>query len=877
MTQGTKMVAKPSHITFGFRTTCASLLLLVSSFLWGQASIEVDGTVRDKDSNRKIADVNVQVLRAGSAYDAVSTLSNGKYSLSLEHGADYELRFTFEDLSLRIVELNTSSIPEEFRERPFYLTVEMSLFEVPPGFDRALLEAPIGKVAFDASKEQLSWDLEYTSTMQAQIEAALEGANSDDGAEADSDVNKDYEEHMRKAEVEFGRERWEQSINWLERALTEVPGDARAERMMDDARIKLEESEAAENARREYEIQMRDGKLAMRKEDWTAARSAFSAAIELIPSESEPRELLAELEALSAQVEDSNEEDYSVAVEEGTTALSGGDLDAAEAAFTLASELKPSERLPREKLSEIRQLRKSNDREADAMERRRKEYEDLIERADRAFDEQDFVRAKTLYEEATGVLPDEVYPRTRAVEAAGRIVPLGGDASEPEAEANTDAADEESREYEDRIREGDLAFDAEDWATARSAYEAALTLRSDERYPKNRLRRIESLTGGADEGLDANLELDRTALLEDGASAAAASAEAAAALQEEQERMLEEERKAAEEEERRKASNAADREERNLSRSRSYLQALENADEDEAEAYYRDALQSEIRARGQAVTDRRDAQAELQSVWHSNSDTRRQSSFRSLTSREEQQTAALMSAADYGKDRLVDVEFKATQQEEIRQDWEAREKADRKDRFLSLNLKTKRQREELFDRTRRYAVFVDSLDRMLQVYADYNRDLRKTSVDSRIMRYEDIDKRAAQYARLGEGEEIRRLERLNGLRKEEQDDRQAKQLAAGEAAIRSATALRQAQSRNSGQPLTADDFTDVPAKQGIREGVEERSYEEGNSLVIERTVRVGNKVDFYRKTVTKHGVYYFKNNHSITRDIWLLETFDVSD
>ena len=47
-----------------------------------QAGIEVDGTVRDKDSNRKLAGVEVEVLRSGSIYDAVTTLSNGKYSLS---------------------------------------------------------------------------------------------------------------------------------------------------------------------------------------------------------------------------------------------------------------------------------------------------------------------------------------------------------------------------------------------------------------------------------------------------------------------------------------------------------------------------------------------------------------------------------------------------------------------------------------------------------------------------------------------------------------------------------------------------------------------------------------------------------------------------
>jgi hypothetical protein len=37
-------------------------------------------------------------------------------------------------------------------------------------------------------------------------------------------------------------------------------------------------------------------------------------------------------------------------------------------------------------------------------------------------------------------------------------------------------------------------------------------------------------------------------------------------------------------------------------------------------------------------------------------------------------------------------------------------------------------------------------------------------------------------------------------------------------------------------------------------------------------VKRGNKVDTYRKVVSKTGVYYFKNNRSITEEIWTRET-----
>ena len=839
-----------------------------------QGSIEVDGTVRDKDSNRKIAGVEISVLRGGQAYDAVSTLSNGRYTLSLDHGADYVLLFTFEDMSPRKVLLNTSSIPEAFQERPFYLTVEMSLFDVPSGFDRDLLEEPIGKVAFDAAKEQLAWDLPYTSSMQARIEDELESSAGGGDEEAS---NREYEEHMRKAEVEFGRERWAQSINWLERALTEVPGDSRAEEMMADAQERMAQAESEAEVRREYEQLMREGKMAMRKEDWGAARAAIQSASDLLPGEQEPRDLLAELDAADAASDTSDEDAaYDAAVNSGLAAMEANDLGGAEAAFEEASGIRPSERLPREKLTEIRQLRKAEERDAASAERLQQEYQTLIDRADRSFDDQDYVRAKSLYEQASGIMPGEAYPRERALEAEGRIVEL---ALEEEETATRDSRDGQGgidREYEDRIREGDQAFDGERWQEARAAYEAASALKPDERYPKNRLRRIEALSGG-DSELDTNLEVDREALLAEQEAEAAASEAESAAIMEEQARLLEEERLAALEEEERNRSANQSRLDADLDRSRNYVSAMQNAEQDAAESYYRDALESEIRARGQAVYAKADRQSELNDIWSGNSDGRRQSAYNVIREKGEERENATYEAASYRQDRMADLEVQTTRYSENEQDWKSTGDAGRRDRFITLTRKERDNRERLQDRTRRYKVFADSLDRMLKVYADFNRDLRLASVDDRIMRFEDIERRAAQHQRVGEGSEMRRLDRWSDVQREEREHSQSNQLAAGEAEIRSASALRKVMDKDMGEPPTSEDFQDVPAKEGIRQGMEERSYEEGNALIIERIVRQDNEVNVYRKTVAKHGVYYFKNDRSITREIWVLETFTLSD
>ena len=828
-----------------------ALVLSVPSLL-GQGSIEVDGTVRDKDTNQKLSGVEVTVLQDGQPYDAVRTLGNGKYTLSLDHGADYQLVFTYEDLSVRSVEVNTSTIPDAFRERPFFLNVEMSLFEVPPGFDQSLLDEPIGKVSFDEAKEKLDWDLRYTRNMQDRIESALENAAESGGAEADEGgdapaTNRAYEEHMRKAEVEFGRGRYEQSINWLERALNEVPGDARAEAMMEEAVELQAEAEEAAAIDADYERLMREGKIQLKRKEWDAARTALESASELKPDEAEPRELLAEIPS-----GDTEEEVVSEPVQEEED----GDDDAASARADRAAQA-------------------AADAAAKEEASRRKEYERVIAKADKSFDKQNYAEAKALYLNAANLMPEEQYPVDRAEESDARIVDITQLDDEEESAGRNDEAAELDRAYEDKVREGDEAFDAEDWSTAKSAYEAAQDMKPMERYPKNRLRRIASLMEDTD--VEGELEVDTEAMLEASEADAARAAEEADLLAEEQAALLSAEREAAAEDEARRREEARAATEASRDRSSNYILALQRASEDDAEAYYRNALDAEIRARAQSVELMAEGTRELNALWTGNSHARRSSQWVTIQERTARQAEAEYDDALVRNNRIADLELRVQAQQEVAVDQVTRANALRRDRFISIERKTVRNQAMLVDRTQRYDTFVDSLERLLRAYADFNRDVRMASVDARITNYEAVQRQARTHEKVGEGEEARRIDNWIEIKETAQADEQAKRAAAGEAQLRSATARRKVNELYRGEPLTAEDYKEVKAKEGIRKGVEERSYEEGNALIVERTVRVGNEVNVYRKTVAKHGVYYFKNNQSITKDIWILETFEISD
>ena len=79
--------------------------------------------------------------------------------------------------------------------------------------------------------------------------------------------------------------------------------------------------------------------------------------------------------------------------------------------------------------------------------------------------------------------------------------------------------------------------------------------------------------------------------------------------------------------------------------------------------------------------------------------------------------------------------------------------------------------------------------------------------------------------------------------------------------------MQVASSQEQGQDLAlSSEDRDIP------QGVQETSYDIQNGLVIQRTVRIGDVVERYRKVVTKTGTYYFRGDKSITKDLWEMNT-----
>jgi hypothetical protein len=90
-------------------------------------------------------------------------------------------------------------------------------------------------------------------------------------------------------------------------------------------------------------------------------------------------------------------------------------------------------------------------------------------------------------------------------------------------------------------------------------------------------------------------------------------------------------------------------------------------------------------------------------------------------------------------------------------------------------------------------------------------------------------------------------------------------------------ARKQVYKKKAGTPKSESDYLPVPGTESLKEGVTESSYRMGNKMVTERVVKVGNRVDKYKKVVSKTSIYYFCNDRSITEEAWRKATLAQSE
>ncbi len=184
----------------------------------------------------------------------------------------------------------------------------------------------------------------------------------------------------------------------------------------------------------------------------------------------------AEEAARLAAIQAEKDKNYSEAISNGDRLFNDKDYENARNEYRAALEVKPEETYPQQKIEEIVNIIAAMEKAKQEQEILDKNYLALIQQADQLFATSDYLVSKEKYIQASDLKPEESYPKDRITEI-DKIL-------------EQQKIDEEYRVI---IVAADGFFKTENYTQAKSEYERALTVKSEEQYPKNQINKINQL------------------------------------------------------------------------------------------------------------------------------------------------------------------------------------------------------------------------------------------------------------------------------------------------------------------------------------------------------------------------------------------------
>lgn len=757
--------------------------------------------------------------------------------------------------------------------------------------------------------------------------------------QANSEADAEYQELILDADKYFEREQYDRAIGLYSEAVGLKPDERYPKNRIEEAETRQSDlaSQAADIVERtiQYEALIDEANQLFRNDDYESALVKYEAAGQLLPAErfwqqraEASRERLAEMEsdaaeraareqavadraAASAALKEKRRE-YDAINDDADVLFRNDDYEAAIAKYEQALEVLPEERYPQQRITEARkrineaagldEASEATDNEAlvaDAIESQGKERESRDDKEGRTEknDAREAERAAAAAQrEADRAASEEQREADRAASEAQRAADRAASEAEREAgraEAEADqmarlAAENEARaaaqsaeeEYNALILEADNAFDASNWSESRRKYNSALNVKPNDRYAQSRLSRIDRSESNASAATEKS----------DNAAANAAAMEEQRLLEEQAlESMIESERLAEKEERQRRMDEAAaieeEREEQrrrqaelDRKRAEQVMSRLNATEEDEVEKYFSEALKSEALARNAQVEAQKESQAELRSASAALSTERIERERQKTLDLERTMQRNEASSIQSQKERQAD---EATLQSKYLAESNATQR--RANRLIQNGADAVANEQESqarlrSSRARDYAKSVPELEAKKRTWRTLFRGLNRAAAETRSISSEQIAAASTRYREIGSGSSQRAKERWYDVRRQAKKASQSLSKRERESQKRAYDRRVEEKERlDNMKPRSPEDYTLPLEHADVLQGVSEESYDIPNGLVIERTVRNGNKVIRYRKVVTKTGTYYFKADRSITSVTWKRETSMVLD
>lgn len=283
--------------------------------------------------------------------------------------------------------------------------------------------------------------------------------------ELKKEAAENYQDAISKGQEYLQKNEYNKAIEAFKTALTNKP-DARYPKLkLDEIRQNYEDPEE----KKQYKQFVRKADSLMEAYRYKKALTLYNKALEIKPRQVELLKKTKKLDNFIKK-QGEREESYNQAITMAENYLENEQYHQALAKYQEASLIKPNKEKPQQKIETIRkQLKKE--------ERKNRQYQTLIDKADSLYMDRKFEQAKDTYQNALSLKPAESYPSNMIAKI------------DPALAKKQEVQDEYTR----LINQGDRAFDNKDYQDAVSFYQKAAEVSPSKNYPEDRLAKIREI------------------------------------------------------------------------------------------------------------------------------------------------------------------------------------------------------------------------------------------------------------------------------------------------------------------------------------------------------------------------------------------------
>jgi tetratricopeptide (TPR) repeat protein len=296
------------------------------------------------------------------------------------------------------------------------------------------------------------------------------------------DLDAKFKALVDQGDKAYDSEKYNDAKGFYQKALELKPNDnycLSQIKLIDKLLADLQKKDAQSKAIRDaYNKAIADADKLFAAKDYSNARPSYEKASQIIPSEEYPKQKIKEIDSILKAMDKDREQQYKNFISQADKAFDNEDFLNSKDLYQKALGVKPTEQYPKDKIKTIDSILAEQQRLADERKAKLEQYNKAIAEADLAFKKPDYSAAKTGYMKALGILPDEQYPKQKL--------------SEIESILN-EMANKLEQDYKAKIQSGDKNFMAKSYTQARQDYQDALKIKPGEEYPTSRISDIDKI------------------------------------------------------------------------------------------------------------------------------------------------------------------------------------------------------------------------------------------------------------------------------------------------------------------------------------------------------------------------------------------------